>query len=156
MSVKKGKWYVDKHSSHAKVLVYVEQVNKDHVIGYGINNEYEWNSPGHKWYTGNLSHLVEASKDKVLERLKKFAIDQGYVEGVTLIGSLISDPGFTKDSKVEKIYNWDMEGLNGFYLEFDDESRFLMADGKWLPFTTDSMPDEKPVVQESSLIFKCL
>jgi hypothetical protein len=159
MSVEKGKWYVDRYPTHARVLVYVEEVKKDYVIGYGIDNRYEWRGPGNKWYVKNLDHLAEASKDEVLERLKKFAIHLGYVEGVTLLGSLISDPGYIKDLKVENIYKYDMQELTRFYLGLDYEARYLMVDGKWLPFSTDSVLNdlnEEPVVQESSLIFKCL
>jgi hypothetical protein len=162
MSVEKGKWYVDKHSStHARVLVYVEEVKKDYLIGYGIDNRYKWQGPGNKWYHGNLSHLVEASKDEVLERLKKFAIDQGYVEGITLIGSLSLSLSMAKNTKVDEIISWNLDVPTTLSIEanFSGFVRHLMVHGKWLPFTADSVLNdlnEEPVVQESGLIFKCL
>lgn len=159
MSVEKGKWYVDKHSStHARVLVYVEEVKNDYVIGYGIDNRYKWGGPGNKWYARNLNHLVEASKDEVLKRLKEFATDQGYVEGVTLLGSLSLPHSIAKDTEVDKIISWDIPHPTVLEIEVNarDFVRHLMVDGKWLPFTTDFMPDEESVVEESSLIFKCL
>jgi hypothetical protein len=158
MSVEKGKWYVDKYPTHARVLVYVEEVKKDYVIGYGIDNRYKWGGPGNKWYAKNLNHLVEASKDEVLERLKKFAIDQGYVEGVTLLGSLSLPHSVAKDTEVDKIISWNLELPTILSIEVNarDFFRHIMVGGKWLPFSTIFMPDEEPVVQESGLIFKCL
>lgn len=152
MSVKKGKWYVDRYPTHGRVLVYIEEVKKNYVIGYGIDNRYEWSGPGNKWYAKNLDHLVEASKDEVLERLKAFAISKGYVEGVTLISSLSWHS--VSNIKIPKKVSWEIDQGKHLLIHISSAvCKYLMRDGKWLPFSVGDIEDK---VSHEELIFKCI
>ncbi len=118
--LKTGEWY---RSRSKNILLFIEDLSKLHIIGYGFSDAGLWNESS-EWYSNRKSateDLRKANDKEVREALTKEAKNQGFKKGTRFNSPTGSKTVFVAQNEPRMVGNI-------FYLS---DAGAVMSDGKW-------------------------